>query len=101
MPARASIPVNRPLLDGNETRYILEAIESGWISSEGPFVQEFERRFAAVVGRRHGVAVANGSAGPDIAVPAPGIGAGDEGILPGFTISSCAAATVSAPATPV
>jgi perosamine synthetase len=101
MPARASIPVNRPLLDGNETRYILEAIESGWISSEGPFVREFERRFAAVVGRRHGVAVANGSAALDIAVAALGIGPGDEVILPSFTIISCAAAIVRAGATPV
>jgi perosamine synthetase len=101
MPARASIPVNRPLLDGNETRYILEAIESGWISSEGPFVQEFERRFAKVVGRRHGVAVANGSAALDIAVTGLGIGPGDEVILPSFTIISCAAAIVRAGATPV
>jgi perosamine synthetase len=101
MRPRANIPVNTPLLDGNETRYLLEAIESGWISSEGPFVQEFERRFAALVGRRHGIAVANGSAALDVAVAALGIGSADEVILPSFTIISCAAAIVRAGATPV
>ena len=101
MQARAKIPVNTPLLDGNETRYILDALESGWISSEGPFVQEFERRFATRVGRREGIAVANGSAALDVAVAALGIGSGDEVILPSFTIISCAAAIVRAGATPV
>ena len=36
------IPVNTPLLNGNEKKYLLECIESGWISSEGPFVKQFE-----------------------------------------------------------
>lgn len=95
------IPVNQPLLDGNEKRYLMECIDSGWISSEGPFVSEFEQKFAARVGRRHGVAVCNGSAALDAAVVALGIGAGDEVIMPTFTIISCAAAVVRAGATPV
>ena len=56
------IPVNQPLLDGNEKKYLLECIETGWISSEGPFVKRFEEAFAARVGRRHGIAVCNGTA---------------------------------------
>jgi perosamine synthetase len=95
------IPVNEPLLDGNEKKYLNECIDSGWISSEGPFVREFEERFAARVGRKFGVAVCNGSAALDAAVVALGIGAGDEVILPTFTIISCAAAVVRAGATPV
>ncbi len=95
------IPVNEPLLDGNEKRYLAECIDTGWISSEGPFVERFEREFAARVGRRHAVAVCNGSMALDAAVAALGLEAGDEVILPSFTIISCAAAIVRAGAVPV
>ncbi len=97
----AFIPVNEPLLDGNEEKYLVECIRSGWISSEGPFIKQFEERFAARMGRRHGVAVANGSVALDAAVVALGLGPGDEVILPTFTIISCAAAIVRAGAVPV
>jgi len=95
------IPVNEPLLDGNEKKYLLECIDSGWISSEGPFVRQFEEQFSKRVGRQHGIAVANGSAALDIAVQALGLGPGDEVILPTFTIISCAASIVRAGAVPV
>jgi len=95
------IPVNEPLLDGNEKKYLAECIDTGWISSEGPFVAEFERRFADRVGRKHGVAVCNGSAALDAAVAALGIGHGDEVIMPTFTIISCASAITRLGATPV
>ncbi len=72
------IPVNEPLLDGNEKKYLLECIETGWISSEGPFVKQFEQKFAARMGRKYGVAVSNGTAAIDAAVDALGIGPGDE-----------------------
>lgn len=83
------IPVNEPLLDGNEKKYLLECIETGWISSEGPFVKEFEQKFSARMGRKHGIAVCNGTAAIDAAVEALGIGQGDEVIMPTFTIISC------------
>lgn len=83
------IPVNQPLLDGNEKKYLIECIESGWISSEGPFVARFEQEFAARVGRRHGVAVCNGTAAIDAVIDALGLGPGDEVIVPTFTIISC------------
>jgi len=95
------IPVNQPLLDGNEEKYLVECIRTGWISSEGPFVARFEEQFAARVGRKHGVAVANGSVALDAAVVALDIGAGDEVIMPTSTIISCAAAVVRAGAKPV
>lgn len=95
------IPVNEPLLDGNERKYLMECIDTGWISSEGPFVKEFEERFATRVGRRHGIAVCNGSAALEAAVTALEIGAGDEVIMPSFTIISCAAAVVRAGGVPV
>ena len=95
------IPVNEPLLNGNESKYLTECIETGWISSEGPFVRKLEDGMAAVGGQRHGVAVTNGSAALDLAVAALGIGPGDEVILPTFTIISCGAAITRAGATPV
>jgi perosamine synthetase len=95
------IPVNEPLLNGNEKKFLIECIETGWISSEGPFVKQFEERFAARVQRQYGVAVSNGSVALDVALAALGIGQGDEVILPTFTIISCAAAIVRAGAVPV
>jgi perosamine synthetase len=95
------IPVNEPLLDGNEKKYLAECIDTGWISSEGPFVRRFEEEFAARLGRKHGIAVCNGTAALDAAVEALGIGPGDEVILPTFTIISCINQIVRSGATPV
>lgn len=95
------IPVNEPLLDGNEKKYLAECIESGWISSEGPFVRRFEEAMAACVGRKHAVAVCNGSLALDAAIVALDLGPGDEVIMPTFTIISCAAAVVRTGAVPV
>ena len=95
------VPVNEPLLDGNEKKYLAECIDTGWISSEGPFVKRFEEEFAARAGRKHGIAVTNGTAAIDAAVEALGIGPGDEVILPTFTIISCLMQIVRSGATPV
>jgi len=95
------IPVNQPLLDGNEKQYLVECINTGWISSEGPFVKQLEEQFAAKLGRKYGIAVSNGSVALDAAIAALEIGKGDEVILPTFTIISCAAAIVRAGAVPV
>jgi perosamine synthetase len=95
------IPVNSPLLDGDESRYLQECIATGWLSSEGGFVERFERECAARVGRTHGVAVSSGTAALEIAVAALGLGPGDEVIVPTFTIISCAAAILRAGATPI
>lgn len=95
------IPVNTPLLSGNELKYVTECIESGWISSEGSFVTRFETEFSKCVNRKHGIAVSNGSAALDIAVKALGLGKGDEVIMPTFTIISPAQSVITAGATPV
>lgn len=95
------IPVNEPLLNGNEKKYLNDCIDSGWISSEGPYVTKFEEQFAAKMDRRHGVAVCNGSVAIEVAILALGIGKGDEVIMPTFTIISCAAAIIRAGAKPV
>jgi perosamine synthetase len=95
------IPVNEPLLDGNEKKYLVECIETGWISSAGPFIKRFEDEFATRVGRRYGIAVSNGSVALDVALAALELEPGNEVILPTFTIISCAAAIVRAGAVPV
>jgi perosamine synthetase len=96
-----SIPVNTPLLGGNELKYLTQCIETGWISSEGPFISQFEEEFSAYVNRQFGVAVSNGSAALDIAVKALDLGPGDEVIMPTFTIISPAQSVVTSGATPV
>lgn len=95
------IPVNEPLLNGNEKKYLCECIDTGWISSEGPFVEEFEQKMSASVHRRHGITVSNGTAALEVSVRALGIGAGDEVIMPTFTIISCAMAVTKVGAIPV
>ena len=95
------IPVNRPDLSGNEKKYLCECIDSGCISSEGPFVERFESQFASYVGRNFGIAVCNGSAAIDLAIAMIDLKPGDEIILPAFTIISCGNAIVRAGLIPV
>lgn len=95
------IPVNEPLLNGNEKKYLCECIDTGWISSEGPFVKEFEAKMSASVGRKYGISVCNGTAALEVAVQALRISEGDEVIMPTFTIISCAMAVTKQGGVPV
>ncbi|MFW5487294.1 MAG: DegT/DnrJ/EryC1/StrS family aminotransferase [Desulfovibrio sp.] len=95
------IPVHEPLLDGREKELLIECIETGWISSEGTAVKQFELRMADLTRRRFALAVSNGSTALDIAVKSLGLAKGSEVILPSFTIISCAAAIVRAGLVPV
>ena len=95
------IPVNEPLLSGNEKKYLLECIDTGWISSEGPFVRQFEEQMSRAVGRKYGIAVSNGTAALEVAMQAIGIGEGDEVIMPTLTIISCAMAVTKLGGVPV
>ena len=95
------IPVNEPLFDGNEKKYLNQCIDDAWISSEGPFVKEFEKKFSSYIGLKYGVAVCNGTVALETALAASGIKKGDEIIMPTFTIISCATAAVRLGAKPV
>jgi perosamine synthetase len=95
------IPVNEPLLNGREKELLAQCIDTGWISSDGPFVREFEENFSRYIGVHHGVAVCNGTAALEAALYGIGIKAGDEVIMPSFTIISCAIAALRLGATPV
>ncbi len=95
------IPVNVPQLMGNEKKYVMECLETGWISSEGPFVEKFESAVANYLGKKFGIAVSSGTAALDLAVLALGIGPGDEVIVPTLTIISCVSAITRAGGIPV
>ncbi len=95
------IPVNEPALDEEDFLALQDTFRTGWISSAGKYVDEFEARWAEYCGVRHGIAVSNGTTALTVAVEAVGIGAGDEVIMPSFTIISCASAVVRAGGKPV
>jgi perosamine synthetase len=95
------ILVNEPLLNGNEKKYLGECIDTGWVSSDGPFVTRFEDDFSQYIGKKHGIAVANGTAALEVALYAAGVSEGDEVILPTFTIISCAIAVIRLGAIPI
>ena len=78
------IPVSEPLLDEQARANVEEAVRSGWISSEGPFIPEFERRWARYCGVEHGISVCNGTAALEVAMEALALPAGSEVILPSF-----------------
>jgi perosamine synthetase len=83
------VPVNTPKFSGNEKKYLIDCIDSGWISSEGPYVRKFEENFAKFCDRKYAVAVTNGTIAIDIALKALDLPRGSEVILPSFTIISC------------
>ncbi len=95
------IPISEPLLDERALAYVREAVKSGWISSEGRFITEFERRWAEYCGVSHGIAVSNGTTALEVAMAALMLPSESEVILPSFTIISCVAAVVRAGYRPV
>ena len=95
------IPVNEPDIGSREKELINECLDTGWISSEGPFVDKFELALSKKVNRKYGIACSNGTAALDIAVRALNIGPGDEVIMPAFTIISCANAIINSGAKPI
>ena len=94
-------PVAQPVLEGNEEAYITECVRTGWISSQGRFVGEFERMLGEFHGADAAVAVANGTVALQLALAALDIGPGDEVIVPTLTFAATASAVVHTGATPV
>ena len=96
-----SVPVNAPLITDSAKRYVVEALESGWISSAGPFVEEFERRFAREIGVNHAIATSSGTTALHLALATLKLGPGDEVIVPDFSMIATACAVLYTGATPV
>ena len=88
------IPVNEPLIGEREIEYVNECLRTGWISSAGRFIEEFEEKWAAYCGMKYGIAVINGTAALQVVFACIDLKPGDEVIMPTFTIISCALAVV-------
>ena len=84
------VPVNKPWLGKRELDYLAECVRTGWVSSAGRFINEFEDQWAAYCRRRYGIAVSNGTVALQLAVACLGLQPEDEVIMPTFTIISCA-----------
>lgn len=84
------IPVCQPTLEGNERKYVLECMDTNWISSRGKFVDEFEERFSHYCGVRFGITTNSGTTALHLALATMGLGDGDEVIIPSFTMISTA-----------
>lgn len=95
------VPVADTRLDGNELRYVSECVQANWVSSAGAFVRRFEEEFAAAVQCRFGVACSSGTAALHLALAATGIAAGDEVLIPTFTMIATANTVGYVGATPV
>jgi perosamine synthetase len=96
-----TVPVNAPLLSAKAKQLVTECLDTGWLSSAGPFVEQFERAFAAYVGAQHGIAVCNGTAALHCALLAAGVGEGDDVIVPAFTMIASIFSIVHCGARPV
>lgn len=94
------IPIAKPLLGEEEKRAVLEVLDSG-IISQGPKVEEFEKKFAEFIGVKHAIATSNGTTALHVALLARGIGPGDEVITTPFTFIATANAIKMAGATPI
>jgi perosamine synthetase len=102
MDANSSIiPVCEPTLGGNEAKYVLDCVESNWISSAGKYIPLFEEKFAAECDCKYGTACANGTVALHLGLAALGIGPGDEVIIPTFTMVATINAVAYTGATPV
>ena len=84
------IPVAEPYFDESELDNVIHAVKTGWISSKGPFILEFEEKFAQYCNVKYGVATCNGTCALHLALTALGIGRGDEVIVPSLTFVACA-----------
>lgn len=79
------IPLSVPEIRGNEWKYLKECLDTGWVSSVGPFVDRFESELAARVGCRHAVATASGTAALHIALLVAGVQPDDEVLVSTLT----------------
>lgn len=95
------IPVAFPDIGPKEKKYVLDALNLGWVSGIGPMVSKFEQAFASYVGTKHGLAVSSGAAALDVALLALGIGPGDEVLVPTFTFAATVNSIMHQGATPV
>jgi len=95
------IPIANPEIGEEELINVIKAVRSGWISSKGYFIDEFERMFSRWIGIKHAIAVSNGTVAIHLALLALGIGPGDSVIVPDLTFASPANMVIEVGARPI
>lgn len=79
------IPIYQPSLSGREKEYVIDCLDSTWISSKGKYIERFEKGFAEKIGINHALTVSNGTVALHLALVALGIGSDDEVVVPSLT----------------
>lgn len=79
------IPIYKPSIGDLEKKYVLDCLDSTWISSKGSYINQFEQKFADYIGVKYACSVSNGTVALHLALIALGIGSGDEVIVPSLT----------------
>lgn len=95
------IPIMEPWIDHQEIDLVMDCLKTGWISSQGKYIQEFEEAFSGVCGARYGVATSNGTTALQLALLTLGVGPGDEVIVPALSFIASANVVVYTGARPV
>ena len=95
------IPIAKPLIENDDIYIANKALKSGWISSKGPYVKKFERKFEKFLGGGYAVSVSNGTTALELGIKSLGIKPGDEIIVPNFTFAASINAVINCGVTPV
>ncbi|MBI2304209.1 MAG: DegT/DnrJ/EryC1/StrS family aminotransferase [Chloroflexi bacterium] len=98
---RGIVPVCEPMLMGNEAKYVLDCLQTNWISSAGKYIPLFEEKFSRCCHTSYGVACTSGTTALHLAMAALGVGPEDEVIVPTFTMIATANAVTYTGAKPV
>ena len=98
---KRQVSISAPMLVGNEKAYVLDCLDSSWISSSGEYVERFESSFADFCEARHAISCCNGTVALHLALVALGVGPGDEVIVPTLTFIATANAVTYCGAKPV
>ena len=98
---KENVPVNEPLLSKEAAANVAQAMESRWLSSQGPFVKQFEEDYAKRFGVKYAVTTTSGTSALHLALAALNVGKEDEVIVPAFTMAAVWLAVMYTGAKPV
>ncbi|MDX5300419.1 MAG: aminotransferase class I/II-fold pyridoxal phosphate-dependent enzyme, partial [Gammaproteobacteria bacterium] len=90
MYGEGAVPLHRPVFEGNERQYVVDCIDSNFVSSVGAKVSEFEQRTATYTGAKYAIATVNGTAALHVALQLAGVKRDDEVITQALTfVATC------------